>query len=1196
MTDSGEICGEIFFPFIHINLVNALMDVVPVSFLLHDSYMAVSDRLDNAISAISGKRASQVSVVRLFGSSSDDTSCCVNVHGYFPRLYIDTVPGMNPESLCALLDLKLSTGDAPLVYNITCHERINFYGYHLGSISVFCIEIFSPSDLPRLADYCTANFTTSTGSPVAVYEVHIPYLLNFLIDYGIQGVTPFFLDASKITLPLQPTSRCLTELSVRVDAILVKKPSADSPSHPVPPPLAGATLVCQTFRALWEEEFARLLPGEPFPYYPEGLVDGLNRPDCVDMPIVEKIPSTTDLATQELARGLEGLPPFTATTVQHSRLTAVQHSLATVMQDTPLATTVQQESREETTQIWVPENLITDEQFFESHTDKEVVQEALAVAPGPISLPNGGCVLRYTQKCSNSNTSSLTGVSQQAGELPSRAFRPLVPSTQEFVHEDQFGQPVCFIETELFETEILSIACIYGDETFFESKINPSFLKNFVDWFSLVDPLVVVSWDATRETIGPILVALQGTGLSLGRSRLGPDVIPVPTRHYSGHRGSHAHLSGRLVLDVWKVLRKDTDLQLATTDFNGVVATVLGETIPSGIVSAAKKTELTRRIFEKTRIMEKSLEMARLLGMDLESTFIRGSQFRVECILIRAARFEGYLLPSSSRAQVRTQPDPADIPLILEPPGAGLITDPVAILDFQSLYPSVIIGYNICYSTCLGGPRAERGLLGCQPYCPPIPCPASIRLPGNTQYVTRGTRVGLLPRICHEILQTRIMIKRAMKSGHKSPARLAQLDARQLTLKLLINVVYGYTTASFTGRMPCVEIADSILLTARKSLETVMVQAGPQVVYGDTDSLFVKIPNGSVGSAFRWGNDLVNLVAETNPWPMKLVMEKVYYPCCLMKKKRYVGRAFDTPTGTPWIDAKGIETIRRDTCPAVAVTVERIVRTVFSMEIFSNIHIVLQNKVIEEFVKLLTGKVPLQFFIFQNQVREKDEYRDPQKLPAAAKVAADTGIETVRGDRVAYVITQGPIGSKLTEQVHPPQTIIDLDDRKRMRLNIEYYLTKQVIPSIQRIFGQIANPAFSWLATAKSLRDNYEDIAPTLMDVAQKKNCLLCKSVTASSIFKNAHVPLFCAHCITHREPQCVFTIQNELSTLEKKCSQIRKICLNCCAGIETDVEKCRNAFHCSVYFERETAKIKLMRAYKRRKELALFKNHFEIS
>ena len=48
------------------------------------------------------------------------------------------------------------------------------------------------------------------------------------------------------------------------------------------------------------------------------------------------------------------------------------------------------------------------------------------------------------------------------------------------------------------------------------------------------------------------------------------------------------------------------------------------------------------------------------------------------------------------------------------------------------------------------------------------------------------------------------------------------LDARQLSLKYIANVTYGYTSATFSGRMPCVEIADSIVESGRQTLEKVL--------------------------------------------------------------------------------------------------------------------------------------------------------------------------------------------------------------------------------------------------------------------------------------------------------------------------------------------------------------------------------------
>jgi DNA polymerase zeta len=72
-----------------------------------------------------------------------------------------------------------------------------------------------------------------------------------------------------------------------------------------------------------------------------------------------------------------------------------------------------------------------------------------------------------------------------------------------------------------------------------------------------------------------------------------------------------------------------------------------------------------------------------------------------------------------------------------------------------------------------------------------------------------------------EILDTRVMVKKSMKLYSNDKSLLKILDARQLGLKYIANVTYGYTGASFSGRMPCSDIADAIVETGRMILEQV---------------------------------------------------------------------------------------------------------------------------------------------------------------------------------------------------------------------------------------------------------------------------------------------------------------------------------------------------------------------------------------
>lgn len=161
-----------------------------------------------------------------------------------------------------------------------------------------------------------------------------------------------------------------------------------------------------------------------------------------------------------------------------------------------------------------------------------------------------------------------------------------------------------------------------------------------------------------------------------------------------------------------------------------------------------------------------------------------------------------------------------------------------------------------------------------------------------------------------DLLYTRVLIKNELKqvsaqlaSGEGSLSgkvrrqlkRLKrQLDVCQLGLKLIANVTYGYTSANFTGRMPCIDIADSIVSKGREALEQAILfinewgessGTGAKVVYGDTDSVFVSFPRSTLSEAFKLSGEIVTEITKRNPWPMGIKLEKIYQPCFLLSKK-----------------------------------------------------------------------------------------------------------------------------------------------------------------------------------------------------------------------------------------------------------------------------------------------------------------------
>ena len=425
-------------------------------------------------------------------------------------------------------------------------------------------------------------------------------------------------------------------------------------------------------------------------------------------------------------------------------------------------------------------------------------------------------------------------------------------------------------------------------------------------------------------------------------------------------------IDGRMVGSVWRLLSNDAVFSSPHNDysFEAIVRERLGIAIPAwqdDVEENAKwylqaKTRLSLALVAE--LFGRSCEFARLFGLaSLEEVFTRGSQYRVESLMMRMSRLEGkstssssFLAVSPSRAQVKSMMAARAMPLTLEP-ASGLWVDPVMVFDFQSLYPSLMISHNYCFTTCLGRSAALPCLYGagCWMEGTGLSNTADVRIsPSGTAFVGAETREGLLPRMLSELLQARVQVKGQMrKIADKEGPVYRRLNASQLGLKYMANVIYGYTGAAFSGRMPSVEVADSIVSSGRAALQRAirLVQEDPrwlgrlEVLYGDTDSLFVRLlprpdTKDALNEARQIGKEIAEMVTAAFPRPMRLVFEKIYWPCLPMSKKRYAGwrweptRGADEPehlagphalclTPKPLFEAKGTESIRRDSAPLV---------------------------------------------------------------------------------------------------------------------------------------------------------------------------------------------------------------------------------------------------------------------------------------
>lgn len=251
---------------------------------------------------------------------------------------------------------------------------------------------------------------------------------------------------------------------------------------------------------------------------------------------------------------------------------------------------------------------------------------------------------------------------------------------------------------------------------------------------------------------------------------------------------SQFQVHGRIVLNLWRIYRDEVALrsysvqELCLYYFNikflhlsaEALLNLMNTEFYAFIKYILTELSLICDLVCKTPFLTKSVEFSRLFGIDFFSTLTRGSQYRVESILMTAAHSENYLLRTPTEADVRQMRAAQGLPLTMEPI-SSYYREPIIVLDFQSLYPSMIIAYNFCYSTIIGTVQDDK-VISCGAVNALFPSLFNwdsfsqisdldtFCAPGNILFVRKERKIGLLPRLLNEILSTRIAIKNAMKS------------------------------------------------------------------------------------------------------------------------------------------------------------------------------------------------------------------------------------------------------------------------------------------------------------------------------------------------------------------------------------------------------------------------------------------------
>jgi DNA polymerase I len=323
--------------------------------------------------------------------------------------------------------------------------------------------------------------------------------------------------------------------------------------------------------------------------------------------------------------------------------------------------------------------------------------------------------------------------------------------------------------------------------------------------------------------------------------------------------------------------------------------------------------------------------------------------------------------------------------------------------------------------------------------------------PTGTRFVKKEKYVGIFPEILSTLIAARGRVKKSMRSAPQEEKRI--LNAKQLALKDVSNSFYGYI-GYIRARLYVLEMANAITAYGRANLEkTKKLIEGKfdvDVVYGDTDSIFLKTRIEDIEKAKELGEVIASYVSDYLEGSLELDFEKIYKTFLILTKKRYAGWKFSfSPDGwTDYIEMKGIETVRRDWCPLVSDTMKEILDVILKEGDVTKA--VSTLKQVQE--KLKKNEIPLEkLTIIKGITKSIDNYEGMQPhIELARKMAERNPSEKPKvGDRLGFVITKGR--DLLSKRAEDPEFI----RKNNIAIDADYYIHSQLFPPIERIFDSL---------------------------------------------------------------------------------------------------------------------------------------------
>lgn len=480
--------------------------------------------------------------------------------------------------------------------------------------------------------------------------------------------------------------------------------------------------------------------------------------------------------------------------------------------------------------------------------------------------------------------------------------------------------------------------------------------------------------------------------------------------------------------------------------------------------------DLVLTLMAKLDTLVNARGMADVCRVPIDFIFLRGQGIKI---------YSAVAYNASKRNQIIMAQDSVDGDMSYEgavvlPPKIGMyLEDPIPVLDFNSLYPSNMIAFNISPDSLVyvktfntdgrkihhegkDGPELDKlketykideisfdvknddgeviGMKTC----------------GYAQPTDEPTSIGLLPMTLDILLKKRKETRKLMEKTDDD-AQKSVLNGLQLAYKVVANSVYGQT-GSRTSPIRKVEVAACTTAAGRERLmfakSVVETEFGAEVIYGDTDSIFVKFPTKDLAEAIALGKKAAERITSQCRKAHKIEYEKTFFPFILFCRKRYMGLKYeDDPTKCKRV-GMGIALKRRDNAPIVKDIFGGALDILMEERSLKNA----QNFVKDMLVQVMQNKMPLEKFIITKQLR--DDYKNPGQI--AHRVLADrmeerdAGNAPQVGDRLAYIyVANRKDEKKQGDKIEH----IDFVKKRNLKPDVEFYITNQIQNPVAQLFA-----------------------------------------------------------------------------------------------------------------------------------------------